>query len=69
VDLVTDLVMTGEPDEVAALIPFEIPGIDPVRYRAYPVADHVADNALAKATGEPLLFKGDDLSRTDVAVA
>jgi hypothetical protein len=47
VDLVTDLVMTGEPDEVAALIPFEIPGIDPVRYRAYPVADHVADKVCA----------------------
>ena len=25
--------------------------------------------ALAKATGEPLLFKGEDFSRTDVAVA
>ena len=25
--------------------------------------------ALAKATGEPLLFKGDDFSRTDVAIA
>ena len=25
--------------------------------------------ALAKATGEPLLFKGDDFSQTDVAVA
>ena len=25
--------------------------------------------ALAKATGEPLLFKGDDFSRTDVAAA
>jgi len=25
--------------------------------------------ALAKATGEPLLFKGDDFSRTDVGVA
>ena len=25
--------------------------------------------ALAKATGEPLLFKGDDFSRTDIAVA
>ena len=25
--------------------------------------------ALAKATGEPLLYKGDDFSRTDVAVA
>lgn len=47
VDLVTDLVMTGEPDEVAALVPFEIPGIDPVRYRAYPLADHVADKLCA----------------------
>ncbi len=25
--------------------------------------------ALAKATGEPLLFKGDDFSRTDIAIA
>jgi ribonuclease VapC len=25
--------------------------------------------ALAKATGEPLLFKGDDFSKTDIAVA
>jgi Nucleotidyl transferase AbiEii toxin, Type IV TA system len=47
VDLVTDLLMTGEPDEVAALVPFEIPGIDPVRYRAYPLADHVADKVCA----------------------
>jgi len=39
--------MTGEPDEVAFLVPFEIPGIDPVRYRAYPLADHVADKACA----------------------
>lgn len=47
VDLVTDLAMTGEPDEVAPLVPFEIPGIDPVRYRAYPLADHVADKVCA----------------------
>ena len=47
VDLVTDLVMIGEPDEVAALVPFEIPGIDPVRYRAYPLADHAADKVCA----------------------
>jgi hypothetical protein len=47
VDLVTDLVMTGEPDAVDALVPFEIPGIDPVRYRAYPLADHVADKVCA----------------------
>lgn len=47
VDLVTDLLMTGKPDEVAALVPFEIPGIEPVRYRAYPLADHVADKVCA----------------------
>lgn len=47
VDLVTGLAMTGEPDEVAPLVPFEIPGIDPVRYRAYPLADHVADKVCA----------------------
>lgn len=47
VDLVTDLVMTREPDEVAALVPFEIRGIDPVRYRADPLADHVADKVCA----------------------
>jgi hypothetical protein len=47
VDLVTGLAMTGEPDKVAALIPFEIPGIDPVPYWAYPLADHVADKVCA----------------------
>lgn len=47
VDLVTDLPMTGEPDEVGALVPFDIPGLDPVRYRAYPLADHVADKVCA----------------------
>lgn len=56
VDLVTDLVMTGEPDEVAALVPFEIPGIDPVRYRAYPVADHVADKVCAFLEVQPRAF-------------
>jgi hypothetical protein len=47
VDLVTGLAMTGEPDKVASLIPFEIPGIDPVPYWAYPLADHVADKVCA----------------------
>lgn len=43
VDLVTDLVMTGVPDEVPPLVPIELPGISRASYRAYPVADHIAD--------------------------
>lgn len=43
VDLVTDLVMTGVPDEVPPLVPIELPGISRNGYRAYPVADHIAD--------------------------
>lgn len=47
VDLVTGLAMTGEPDEVAPLVPFEFPGIGSIRYRAYPIVDHVADKVCA----------------------
>jgi len=43
VDLVTDLVMTGVPDEVSPLVPIELPGISRTSYAAYPVADHIAD--------------------------
>lgn len=39
--------MTGEPDEVAALVPIQLPAIEPVHYRAYPVADHIADRVCA----------------------
>ena len=38
----------------------------------HPAALHLGDvfaYALAKATGEPLLFKGDDFARTDIASA
>lgn len=43
VDLVTDLVMTGVPEEVLPLVPIELPGIVRTSYRAYPLADHIAD--------------------------
>jgi hypothetical protein len=43
VDLVSGVVMTGEPDVVAALVPIHLPGIGHDHYRAYPVADHIAD--------------------------
>jgi nucleotidyltransferase AbiEii toxin of type IV toxin-antitoxin system len=44
VDMVgTGVVMTGEPDEVPAVTGIEIPGIAPIKYRAYPLVDHIAD--------------------------
>jgi hypothetical protein len=43
VDLVTDVAMTGTPDEVSPLVTIELPGIARVSYRAYPVPDHIAD--------------------------
>jgi len=47
VDLVAGLVMTGVPEEAAPLVPVELPGIMSVRYRVYPIADHVADKVCA----------------------
>ena len=47
VDLVTGIEMTGQPDEAEPLVPVELPGITTVRYRVYPVADHVADKVSA----------------------
>jgi len=47
VDLVSGVVMTGEPDEVSALVPIDLPGIVTVSYRAYPVVDHIADKVCA----------------------
>lgn len=47
VDLVTNLVMTGKPDEVPPLVPIELPGIVRSTYRAYPIPDHVADKVCA----------------------
>jgi hypothetical protein len=47
VDLVANLTMTGTPDEVPPLVPLNLPGIVSSTYRAYPVADHVADKVCA----------------------
>jgi hypothetical protein len=47
VDLVAGIAMTGRPDEVPPLVPIELPGIARVRYRVYPIADHVADKVCA----------------------
>lgn len=43
VDLVTHLAMTGTPDEVSSLVPVDLPGLTRTAYRAYPMADHIAD--------------------------
>jgi hypothetical protein len=43
VDLVTDIAMTGTPDEVSPLVPIELPGVPQTTYRAYPIPDHIAD--------------------------
>ncbi len=47
VDLVSGVVMTGEPDDVSPLVPIDLPGIASVHYRAYPIVDHVADKVCA----------------------
>jgi hypothetical protein len=51
-DLVTKLSMTGEPDEVPPLIDVDI-GLRQPRYRAYPVADHIADKLCAMLETHP----------------
>jgi hypothetical protein len=47
VDLVVDIEMIGVPEEVSALVPIDVPGLVRTRYRAYPVADHLADKVCA----------------------
>lgn len=51
-DLVAGLSMTGTADEVRALIDIDI-GLPQPRYRAYPVADHVADKVCAMIETHP----------------
>lgn len=51
-DLVANLSMTGEPDEVPPLIDIDI-GLQQSRYRAYPVADHIADKLCAMLETHP----------------
>jgi Nucleotidyl transferase AbiEii toxin, Type IV TA system len=58
-DVVTGLSMTGEPEEVPPLVDIDL-GLPRTSYRAYPVADHIADKLCAmlethsRATGEPV---------------
>jgi hypothetical protein len=48
VDLVgEDLRMTGDPEDVPPLAPVVMPDVQQHGYRAYPLADHVADKACA----------------------
>ncbi len=48
VDVVASTVrMTGTPDDVPALTPIDIPGLDRSGYRAYPLVDHIADKTCA----------------------
>jgi Nucleotidyl transferase AbiEii toxin, Type IV TA system len=47
VDLVTDLTMTGTPEDVPPLVPIEMDGLTRVLYRAYPAVDHIADKLCA----------------------
>lgn len=47
VDLVTGLAMTGQPEEVPPLVPISIEGVTSTTYRAYPLADHIADKVCA----------------------
>lgn len=47
VDVVVGTAMSGEPDEVAPLTPLRIDGLVRPPYRAFPLADHVADKFCA----------------------
>lgn len=47
VDLVTELTMTGTPEDVPPLVPIEVDGLARVSYRAYPTVDHIADKVCA----------------------
>ena len=47
IDLVVESNMTAEPELVNFLEPVSIPGLPSVRYRAYPLVDHIADKHAA----------------------
>jgi hypothetical protein len=51
-DLVVALTMTGEPEEVPPLVDIDL-GLARVRYRAYPIADHIADKLCALIETHP----------------
>ena len=47
VDLFTGIDLRGTPDEVAPLIPIELPGLVRANYLVWPIADHIADKVCA----------------------
>lgn len=47
VDLVTGIDLRGSPDEVAPLIPIDLPGLVRANYFAWPITDHIADKVCA----------------------
>lgn len=47
IDLVVESNMTAEPELVNFLDPLDIPGLQSVQYRAYPLVDHIADKHAA----------------------
>ena len=48
IDLVgSDLVMTGRPDDVPSIARIDMPQVQQDGYRAYPLADHIADKVCA----------------------
>ena len=53
IDLVTNVRMTGVPDDVGPLLPIELPGLPRVTYRAYPLEDHIADKVCALLEAHP----------------
>ena len=57
IDVVVGTVMTGTPDIVAPLTPIDIEGLVRPHYRAFPIADHLADKFCAilgsRRKGEP----------------
>jgi hypothetical protein len=53
VDLVSSVLMTGEPDQVESLVPLDLPGVATVQYRVYPLVDHIADKACAMVELHP----------------
>lgn len=51
IDVVVGTAMSGQPDVVAPLTPLQIDGLVRPPYRAFPLADHVADKFCAIVTG------------------
>jgi len=47
VDLVTGVVITGQPESATPLVALDIPGLPRPRYRLYPLADSIADKVMA----------------------